>query len=156
MSCFTRILTRRSFSTSPGNSSFSPPLMALIHRLLLVIPPIILIKDKVADVQIVSGNSMAPTLYPGDWILVNRIWRSESTPVGSVIVFANPISDRHQRLVKRVTETRKSGDNCMRYFAEGDNSESSVDSRVFGEVPEGLIEGRVLAVVWPPWHFRLL
>ena len=77
-------------------------------------------------------------------------------PVGSVIVFANPISDRHQRLVKRVTETRKSGENSMRYFAEGDNSESSVDSRVFGEVPEGLIEGRVAAVVWPPWRFRLL
>lgn len=36
------------------------------------------------------------------------------------------------------------------YYVLGDNRENSSDSRFFGLVPEGLIEGRVVASPWPP------
>ena len=41
-------------------------------------------------------------------------------------------------------------------WLEGDNLRLSVDSRAFGAVPCGLLEGLVLAVVWPFWRARWL
>jgi inner membrane protease subunit 2 len=35
-------------------------------------------------------------------------------------------------------------------WVEGDNKTSSLDSRSFGPIPLGLIQGRVTRVMWPP------
>ncbi|KAF9594296.1 hypothetical protein IFM89_029437, partial [Coptis chinensis] len=35
-------------------------------------------------------------------------------------------------------------------WVEGDNSSSSLDSRTFGPLPLGLIQGKVTYIVWPP------
>lgn len=41
-------------------------------------------------------------------------------------------------------------------WLEGDNSDDSLDSRVYGPVPMGLIQSRVFARVWPLNEMRLL
>jgi signal peptidase I len=41
-------------------------------------------------------------------------------------------------------------------YVLGDNRSHSVDSRIFGPVARGLLQGRARAIVWPPGHFRLL
>eukprot|EP00930_Biecheleria_cincta_P015969 TRINITY_DN1313_c0_g3_i1.p1 TRINITY_DN1313_c0_g3~~TRINITY_DN1313_c0_g3_i1.p1 ORF type:complete len:354 (-),score=36.68 TRINITY_DN1313_c0_g3_i1:55-1116(-) len=41
-------------------------------------------------------------------------------------------------------------------WVEGDNAQLSIDSRTFGSVPMGLLEGLVISVVWPLWRARWL
>lgn len=41
-------------------------------------------------------------------------------------------------------------------WLEGDNSENSADSRMYGPVPMGLIQSRVVCKVWPPNEIKLL
>ncbi len=40
------------------------------------------------------------------------------------------------------------------YYVMGDNRTDSEDSRFFGPIPEGLIVGRAVAVVWPLSHVK--
>jgi len=42
------------------------------------------------------------------------------------------------------------------YFALGDNSPSSLDSRAWGFIPENLVEGRAFVVFWPIRRWRLI
>jgi signal peptidase I len=42
------------------------------------------------------------------------------------------------------------------FYALGDNRAQSADSRIFGPVPCALLRGRVIAVVWPLSHARVL
>jgi len=39
-------------------------------------------------------------------------------------------------------------------WIEGDNSSISVDSNIYGPIPLGSTQGRVVAVVWPPRLLR--
>ncbi|EEQ97089.1 hypothetical protein Pmar_PMAR027335 [Perkinsus marinus ATCC 50983] len=39
-----------------------------------------------------------------------------------------------------------------RVYVLGDNPDRSVDSRYFGPIPQPLIDGLVVAVIWPPWR----
>ncbi|TRY59899.1 hypothetical protein DNTS_010043 [Danionella cerebrum] len=41
-------------------------------------------------------------------------------------------------------------------WLEGDNHQNSRDSRNYGPVPYGLIEGRAFLKLWPPKRFGLL
>lgn len=41
-------------------------------------------------------------------------------------------------------------------WLEGDNSENSADSRIYGPVPLGLIQSRVVCKVWPLDQIKLL
>lgn len=41
-------------------------------------------------------------------------------------------------------------------WLEGDNSSNSKDSRTFGPVPQGLIQGRLIYKVWPFSDLRTL
>jgi nickel-type superoxide dismutase maturation protease len=81
----------------------------------------------------VVGDSMLPTLRPGDWLLA---WRSRSARPGHIVIVARP--DRPDLLViKRVVRRDAGG-----WWVQGDNPAGSDDSRLFGHVPE--IKGRVL------------
>ena len=121
----------------------------LAKAAVLVIPPIVMFRDLVCQVQVIAGDSMAPTLKSGDCVLVNKL--PQETVSGDIVM----VVSHDKRLVKRVTGVRKSEEISM-FWVEGDNKENSVDSRNFGEVNSHLIEGKAVAVVFPPWRARLL
>ena len=99
----------------------------------------------------VAERSMEPVLRPGDWLLVRRRMRAGRPPrirAGQLVIARHP----HRTdvlLVKRAARRQPDG-----WWLESDNpSAGAVDSRRFGPVPPGLIEGRVLfryrAASWP-------
>ncbi len=90
----------------------------------------------------VAGESMLPTLRPGDWCLVRRGGRIRP---GAVVVIERP--DRPGLLVvKRAVQSTAAG-----WWVLGDNPVRSDDSRVFGPVPAAAVVGRVLGR-YAPWR----
>ncbi|XP_050382910.1 uncharacterized protein LOC126799705 [Argentina anserina] len=129
------------------------------------------ISDRIASVALVRGSSMSPTLNPGetkfmgistdDYVLLEKLCLNHyKFSHGDIVVFRSP-SDHKEKHIKRITALpgewigiRKSYDvlrvpegHC---WVEGDNSSSSMDSRTFGTIPLGLVQGRVTHIVWPP------
>jgi nickel-type superoxide dismutase maturation protease len=98
----------------------------------------------------VAERSMEPALRPGDWLLVRRGLRAGRPPrirPGHVVIARHP-GRPDLLLVKRVARAQPHG-----WWLESDNPvPGAVDSRAFGVVPAGLIEGRVLLRYWPPRH----
>ena len=89
----------------------------------------------------VAERSMAPTLQPGDWLLVLRTRRARA---GQVVVARHP-GRPGMFIVKRAARRTPDG-----WWLESDNPNGgAVDSRAFGAVPVTLIEGRVLIRYWP-------
>ncbi|HEY2579162.1 MAG TPA: nickel-type superoxide dismutase maturation protease [Streptosporangiaceae bacterium] len=84
----------------------------------------------------VAERSMQPTLLPGDWLLIRR---SRRIRPGQVVVARHPARPS-LLLVKRATRREPGG-----WWLESDSPEEGVvDSRSFGPVPSGLIEGVML------------
>jgi len=129
------------------------------------------ISDRYASIVAVQGRSMQPTLNPGsknrfgsfegDFVLLEKFClQNYKFSHGDVIVFRSPY-ERNEWHVKRLIALP--GDwisvpgtyeivkipegHC---WVEGDNAVSSLDSRSFGPVPLGLVQGRVTHVIWPP------
>jgi nickel-type superoxide dismutase maturation protease len=95
----------------------------------------------------VVGDSMRPTLRPGDKLLVE--WGGQFG-AGAMVVVRRP-DQKGLLVVKRARELRKSG-----WVVIGDNPDESTDSRSFGPVPDRLIEGVVVARIWPrPKRFKI-
>ena len=108
----------------------------------------------------VEGESMAPALMPGDWVLVVRPRRIRR---GDVVVLEDPRTPGFE-LVKRivglpgdrleVTGTWEAGDvagvvlGAGEYWVKGDAPERSTDSRTFGPVRRERIRGVVLVRYW--------
>jgi nickel-type superoxide dismutase maturation protease len=90
---------------------------------------------------VVEGQSMAPTLEPGDRLLVLR--RRVLSP-GDVIALRDPRA-RDRLLVKRVAAL--TGDTVN---VRGDNQASSTDSRAFGAVDRRDVIGTVVRRYGPP------
>jgi nickel-type superoxide dismutase maturation protease len=91
----------------------------------------------------VAGESMAPTLRDGDWLVCRRVAPDHVVRPGDVVVVERP--DRPGLLlVKRAVRREADG-----WWVEGDNAAASDDSRVFGAVPDALVVARVLARYWP-------
>jgi len=105
----------------------------------------------------VVGPSMRPALEPGDWaiaIVPARVRR------GDIVVVEHPERPGLE-IVKRAVNV--SGDVAPDGFAlvnqvwiEGDEPESSTDSRRFGPVAIDRVRGRVRLVWWPPERVRLV
>jgi signal peptidase I len=91
------------------------------------------------DIFFVPSNSMAPTLLPGQFILVDT-WRYQSSEpeVGDVVVFPRQIYGKSSYLVKRLAPwpagVFKSPEKP--WYVLGDNTSQSRDSRYFGGVSE--------------------
>ena len=83
----------------------------------------------------VAGESMLPTLVPGDRLLVVRARRVQA---GDLVAVCDPRCPE-RLLVKRVVATG-GGQVELR----GDNPAASTDSRDFGAVPVADVAGRVL------------
>ncbi len=90
----------------------------------------------------VSGNSMSPTYKDGDWLLFRRLGKvhmnSARRLVGKVVVIERE-SNPGVLLIKRVTRVDENG-----FWVEGDNKESSTDSRSWGVIAQNELTGRVL------------
>jgi nickel-type superoxide dismutase maturation protease len=88
---------------------------------------------------VVSGDSMRPTLEPGDRLIVLRIAHRQRLRVGDLVTVSDPRPGEQRSLVKRIVEL--SGGSAE---VRGDNPLSSTDSREFGPVPLAEVTGRVL------------
>ncbi len=89
----------------------------------------------------VTGDSMAPTLLPGDRLLLVR---PRSVGVGDLVALADP-RQPGRLLVKRVGAI-----DASRVTVVGDNQEQSTDSRHFGPVPLAGLAGRACYRYHPP------
>ena len=111
-----------------------------------------LVLVRVAAPVRVMGASMAPTLQPGDVVLVLR-WpsRIRSVRAGEIVVADVPAGrPASGRVIKRVAriEGRPGG---PRLILRGDNPPASADSRIFGPVPLGAVRGVVVWRLYPRW-----
>jgi nickel-type superoxide dismutase maturation protease len=90
----------------------------------------------------VEGESMRPTLVPGDRVVVRLGVRPRP---GDVVALVDP---RHpgRTVIKRVAAGPVEG---AGYVVLGDNSSASTDSRHFGPVERRAIRGRVVWRYWP-------
>lgn len=94
----------------------------------------------------VEGESMAPALQAGDWLLVDLAPYRSTIPRRGHIVMAYDPRDRRRTLVKRVESVSLHGDIELR----GDNPNASTDSRTFGPLHHDALLGRVRWRYWPP------
>ncbi len=93
----------------------------------------------------VVGASMAPTLLPGDWLLADPdAYRVQPPGVGELVLVPDPRKPS-RLLVKRVTALDARG----WLQVGGDDPTVSTDSRTFGAVKPGLVEGRPWFRYWP-------
>lgn len=91
------------------------------------------------DVVAVRGRSMAPTLLPGDRLLVARL----PARVGDVVLARDP-REPQRELIKRVAAIGASG-----VVLRGDNAAASTDARTFGALPADAVAWRVVGRYWP-------
>ena len=89
----------------------------------------------------VSGLSMAPTLQPGDRLVV---WRTRSVRPGDIVAAPDP-RQPERTVLKRVTSVDPEG-----VFLMGDNPVQSTDSRQFGRVPIKSLLGKAIYRYAPP------
>jgi nickel-type superoxide dismutase maturation protease len=90
----------------------------------------------------VDGFSMAPTLLPGDLVLITPMQAEATLPaLGSIVVARHP-GRSSTRIIKRLAEIQ-----AGRLVLLGDNPGASTDSRQFGAVPRQLLIGVVTSVV---------
>jgi nickel-type superoxide dismutase maturation protease len=98
------------------------------------------------DVVEVRGRSMAPTLLPGDRLLVVHA----SPRVGDVVLAGDPRLPARE-LIKRVAAVDAIG-----VRLRGDNPAASTDARSFGAVPGAAVRWRAVLRYWPVGRFGLV
>ena len=112
----------------------------------------LIIKLFLFDFMIAEGHSMMPVIWPGKILLVyklsygirlpgsgNYIIRWSTPKTGDIVIFITPFGEI---AVKRCGELFF-GDS---FYALGDNSDHSYDSRSYGPVPIDNIMGKVLGI----------
>jgi nickel-type superoxide dismutase maturation protease len=98
------------------------------------------------DVVEVQGGSMAPTLLPGERLIVERRSFTRRPPrVGEIVLAVDP-REPTRELIKRVAAVDAG---ARTVELRGDDGTASTDSRTFGSVPLTAIRWRVVARYWP-------
>ena len=82
----------------------------------------------------VEGFSMAPTLLPGDRLLLRRRRPGGQLRPGALVAFADPRPGEDRLLVKRVVAV--DGEDVT---VHGDNPAATTDSRQFGPIPRSSV-----------------
>jgi len=99
------------------------------------------------DVVEVRGGSMAPSLLPGDRLLVeSRTYRLRGPRPGEVVLAADPRTPERE-LIKRVATVDSASASAE---LRGDDQAASTDSREFGAIPLSAIRWRAAYRYWPP------
>jgi nickel-type superoxide dismutase maturation protease len=105
----------------------------------------------------IEGASMAPTLLPGDWVLVitPRSFRRDA-----VVVVEHPGRPGYE-MVKRLVGVPGDtvGDRVLgadEFWVEGDFAQASTDSRSFGPVTREELKAKAVLVYWPPDRRRVV
>jgi len=98
----------------------------------------------------IAGDSMAPTLLPGDWALTVPLRRPK---IGDVVVVEHPDRPGYE-MVKRLTAGPgdRVGERTLgpdEWWIEGDSAAVSTDSRGFGPVHVDGSLGKVVFIYWP-------
>lgn len=101
-----------------------------------------------------------------DRVLLNKWATRDKTSLkrGDVVILISP-NNPSKNLIKRVVAMPgdaiyliETGETKIidegHCWVEGDNQQSSYDSNNFGQVPLGLVEGRVCCIVWPLHRIR--
>ncbi|KAL4943589.1 hypothetical protein BDV06DRAFT_221046 [Aspergillus oleicola] len=134
----------------------------------------ILLWENVAMFQLSEGPSMYPTFSPrGDYLLVSRLHKyGRGVEVGDVVRFYHPHflgAHAAKRVVglpgdfvcreEALSETVGGSGKMIRVpeghvYLAGDNLPWSRDSRTYGPLPMGLINGKIIARVWPPTKMK--
>ncbi|MDR0760516.1 MAG: S26 family signal peptidase [Treponema sp.] len=112
----------------------------------------LLMKVFLFDFVIADGRSMVPAIHPGTVLVVNRLaygirfpgtgkylFRWSLPKAGDVVIFLTP---QGQIAVKRCGTVVGKED----FFALGDNSLESYDSRSYGPVPADSVVGKVMGI----------
>jgi nickel-type superoxide dismutase maturation protease len=88
---------------------------------------------------------MVPAYYNGDRLLVRY---GASAGPGDAVLARDP-RDPQRVLLKRIARREDGG-----WWLLADNPYAPGDSRQFGVVPDELVLGRVVTVLWPPRALR--
>lgn len=82
---------------------------------------------------------MVPAIEEDDRVLLNRLSYLFTSPqVNDIVAFRDPRDGKV--LIKRITKIEG-----KRYFVQGDNKNSSTDSRIFGMIDRRDIIGKVIS-----------
>ncbi|HEX6474732.1 MAG TPA: nickel-type superoxide dismutase maturation protease [Candidatus Limnocylindria bacterium] len=105
------------------------------------------------DAVEVTGRSMAPTLLPGDRLLVEALTYRRRRPRAGEIVLAHDPRRPDRELVKRIGRVDPSSGGAE---LVGDAPDASTDSRTFGPVALEGLRWRAVARYWPPQRIARL
>lgn len=99
---------------------------------------------------------MTPVLKENDIVLSLRHCRPYR---GDIVIFKPPKesvggTDCQFFSVKRVTSVEK--EKKLGFFLKGDNTNVSIDSKDYGFVPENMIYGKAVMIVYPVRRIRFL
>jgi signal peptidase I len=136
---FIDINTPNDYTSTMGRAVFGAIIAAIIIKLFLF------------DLILADGDSMSPAIKNGTVLVINRLQyglrfpgqqaylvRWASPKPGEVVVFYTPDGEL---AVKRCEESMEQA-----FFALGDNSLQSYDSRSYGVIPAENAIGRVLGI----------
>lgn len=130
-----------------------------IKTVVFVFITALILKGFLFDFMIAEGRSMLPAIEPGSIILVNRAayglrlpgadgylirWRLPNP--GDVVVFYTPQGDMAVKRCIRIIPEGWYTSKIERFFAQGDNTLESFDSRSYGPIPVDRILGKVLGI----------
>ena len=101
----------------------------------------------------VQGQSMTPTLEPGDYVLATPLPQRLCRPRPGWIVVARRPDRPGLTVIKRVAAVDHGGGGLILL---GDNPEGSSDSREFGSLARRHLLGVAWLRYWPPWRAGLL
>lgn len=95
-------------------------------------------------IVLVMGNSMEPTFYEGNLLLVRSVADKDQIQVDEIIVFNNPAHPPPDRIVHRVV-AKEDRDGVLLFMTKGDNNQIEDPS----PVPEDKVIGTVIDRIHP-------